>query len=231
MDFTPNPDHEAIREGVRRLCRDFPDTYWADKDEQHEFPWEYYKAMAEAGWVGICIPEEYGGGGQGITEATIVLEEVARSGAAMNGCSAIHLSILRPGTRRPHPAHAVHARPGRAHRRADRQGQVRRLGPGQRLTAGGLPGHRGLPLHRLHVLGAGRDGEAVPLVGDVRGRRTGRPLDGVRPGQSHGALRRPPCRQAPRLRPLLSRHRAARSARVAAIEVTPGGQWPTRPSP
>jgi len=94
VNFERNPDHEAIREGVRRICADFPDTYWADKDENHEFPWEFYRAMAEGGWVGICIPEEYGGGGQGITEATIVLEEVARSGAGMNGCSAIHLSIF-----------------------------------------------------------------------------------------------------------------------------------------
>ncbi len=94
MDFSPNPDHEAIRDGVRRVCADFPDTYWADKDENHEFPWDFYKAMADGGWIGICIPTEYGGGGQGITEATIVLEEVARSGAAMNGCSAIHLSIF-----------------------------------------------------------------------------------------------------------------------------------------
>jgi acyl-CoA dehydrogenase len=94
VDFSPNPDHDAIRDGVRRICADFPDTYWADKDENHEFPWDFYKAMAEGGWIGICIPAEYGGGGQGITEATIVLEEVARSGAAMNGCSAIHLSIF-----------------------------------------------------------------------------------------------------------------------------------------
>src|SRR3954449_10840014 len=63
-------------------------------DRDHEFPWEFYNAMAEGGWVGIAIPEEYGGGGQGITEASIVLEEVAASGAAMNGCSGIHLSIF-----------------------------------------------------------------------------------------------------------------------------------------
>ena len=50
--------------------------------------------MAEGGWIGVCIPTEYGGGGQGITEATVILEEVARSGAGMNGCSAIHLSIF-----------------------------------------------------------------------------------------------------------------------------------------
>lgn len=94
MDFTPNDDHEAIREGVRRVCAHFPDTYWRDCDENHEFPWSYYEAMAEGGWIGIATPAEYGGGGQGITEASIVLEEVAASGAAMNGCSAIHLSMF-----------------------------------------------------------------------------------------------------------------------------------------
>ncbi len=94
MDFTPNPDHEAIREGVQKVCSAFPDTYWSEKDENHEFPWDFYQAMADGGWIGICIPEEYGGGGQGIAEATVVLQTVARSGAAMNGCSAIHLSIF-----------------------------------------------------------------------------------------------------------------------------------------
>ena len=94
MDFSVAEDHEAIREGVRRVCAQFPDEYWREKDEQHEFPWDFYQAMADGGWVGIAIPEEFGGGGQGITEASIVLEEVAASGAAMNGCSAIHLSIF-----------------------------------------------------------------------------------------------------------------------------------------
>ena len=94
MDFTVDEDHEAIREGVRRVCSKFPDTYWRECDDAHEFPWAYYEAMAEGGWIGIAIPEEFGGGGQGITEASILLEEVAASGAAMNGCSAIHLSIF-----------------------------------------------------------------------------------------------------------------------------------------
>ena len=94
MDFAPDPDHEAIRDGVRRVCADFPDEYWRRCDADHEFPWDAYRALAAGGWVGIAIPEEYGGGGRGITEASIVLEEVAASGAAMNGCSAIHLSIF-----------------------------------------------------------------------------------------------------------------------------------------
>jgi acyl-CoA dehydrogenase len=94
MDFSVDPDHQAIREGVRRVCADFPDLYWREKDEAHQFPWEFYDAMAAGGWIGIAIPEEHGGGGQGITEASIVLEEVAASGAAMNGCSAMHLSVF-----------------------------------------------------------------------------------------------------------------------------------------
>ena len=94
MDFSADPDHEAIREGVRRVCADFPDEYWRHCDAAHEFPWECYRALADGGWVGIAIPEAFGGGGRGITEASIVLEELAASGAAMNGCSAVHLSIF-----------------------------------------------------------------------------------------------------------------------------------------
>jgi acyl-CoA dehydrogenase len=94
MDFTRSADHEAIREGIARICADFPDEYWAERDEAHEFPWAFYDKLAEGGWVGIAIPEEHGGGGMGITEASIMLEEIAASGAAMNGCSAIHLSIF-----------------------------------------------------------------------------------------------------------------------------------------
>jgi acyl-CoA dehydrogenase len=86
--------HEAIRDAVRRVCAKFDDTYWREHDRDHEFPWEFYAAMAAGGWIGIAIPEEFGGGGQGITEASILLEEVAASGAAMNGCSALHLSIF-----------------------------------------------------------------------------------------------------------------------------------------
>jgi acyl-CoA dehydrogenase len=94
MDFSTSPDHDALRDGIRRLCRRFPDEYWAERDAAHEFPWDFYAELAAAGWVGIAIPQEYGGGGQGITEASVMLEEIAASGAAMNGCSAVHLSIF-----------------------------------------------------------------------------------------------------------------------------------------
>ena len=94
MDFRENDDHSAIREEMRRICSDFNDDYWAEKDQAHEFPWDFYNRLAEGGWVGICIPEEFGGGGQGITSASVMVEEIAASGAAMNGCSALHLSIF-----------------------------------------------------------------------------------------------------------------------------------------
>src|SRR5436309_1222487 len=94
MDFTPDPDEELIRDAVRAVCARFDDVYWSERDAGHEFPWEFYAAMADGGWVGIAIPEAYGGGGRGINEASLVLEEVAASGAAMNGCSAVHLSIF-----------------------------------------------------------------------------------------------------------------------------------------
>lgn len=94
MDFTENEDHRAIRQAVRDVCKQFDDDYWMRLEAEHEFPWDFYREMAKGGWIGIAIPEEYGGGGQGIAEASIVLEEVAASGACMNGCSAIHLSIF-----------------------------------------------------------------------------------------------------------------------------------------
>jgi acyl-CoA dehydrogenase len=94
MDFRPDPDHEAIVEAVDRVCAQFDDTYWAERETRHEFPWDFYRQMAEGGWIGIAIPTEYGGGGQGITEAALVLNRVAASGAAMNGSSSIHLTMF-----------------------------------------------------------------------------------------------------------------------------------------
>ena len=94
VEFAESDDHQLIRDSVRKLCSDFPDEYWAKCDDQEEFPWEFYEAMAQAGWIGVAIPEEYGGSGQGIAEASIVLEEVAASGAAMNGATALHLSMF-----------------------------------------------------------------------------------------------------------------------------------------
>ena len=94
MSFELTEDQQMIRKSVAELAGKFDDQYWMEKDLAHEFPQEFYDAIAKGGWLGMTIPEEYGGHGLGITEATLLLEEVARSGAAMNGASAIHLTIF-----------------------------------------------------------------------------------------------------------------------------------------
>ncbi|MFE2313304.1 acyl-CoA dehydrogenase family protein [Streptomyces sp. NPDC059441] len=94
MDFELTEDQETIRKAVVGLLRDFDDRYWMEKDRDHRFPEEFYAAVANGGWLGLTIPEEYGGHGLGITEATLLLEEVARSGGGMNAASSIHMSIF-----------------------------------------------------------------------------------------------------------------------------------------
>ncbi|GAA0711027.1 acyl-CoA/acyl-ACP dehydrogenase [Dactylosporangium roseum] len=93
-----NPERRAhmeeIREGLAPLLKRFPDSYWRDHDERHVFPHEFVAAMTESGWANVTIPEEYGGGGQGIAVAAVVMEAVGASGAAMNGCTAIHGNIF-----------------------------------------------------------------------------------------------------------------------------------------
>jgi acyl-CoA dehydrogenase len=94
VDFTLSEDQQTIRKAVRELAARFDDQYWLEKDLAHEFPTEFYEAFADGGWLGITTPEEYGGSGFGITEASLLLEEVAASGAGMNGASSMHLSIF-----------------------------------------------------------------------------------------------------------------------------------------
>ncbi|MGW0035155.1 acyl-CoA dehydrogenase family protein [Gordonia sp. NPDC003376] len=94
MDFALTDDQITIRDAVAELAAKFDDQYWQEKDEKHEFPREFYDAFAAGGWLGITTPEEYGGHGYGITEASILLEQVAASGAGMNGASSMHLSIF-----------------------------------------------------------------------------------------------------------------------------------------
>ncbi|WP_067662160.1 acyl-CoA dehydrogenase family protein [Nocardia miyunensis] len=94
MDFQLTEDQVTIRDAVAELAAKFDDQYWQEKDANHEFPTEFYNAFAAGGWLGITTPEEYGGHGYGITEASILLEQVAASGAGMNGASSMHLSIF-----------------------------------------------------------------------------------------------------------------------------------------
>ncbi|GAB89677.1 acyl-CoA dehydrogenase family protein [Gordonia rhizosphera] len=94
MSFELTEDQQLIRKSVAELAGRFDDHYWMEKDLAHDFPTEFYQAIAGGGWLGMTIPEEYGGHGLGITEATLLLEEVSRSGGGMNAATAIHLSIF-----------------------------------------------------------------------------------------------------------------------------------------
>jgi acyl-CoA dehydrogenase len=94
VDFALTEDQEIIRQSVAELVRRFDDHYWREKDRAHEFPSEFYEVIAGGGWLGLTVPQEYGGHGLGITEATLLLEEVARCGGGMNAASAIHMSIF-----------------------------------------------------------------------------------------------------------------------------------------
>ena len=92
--FWPTEEQEAIREAVGRVCERFDDEYWRRTDETGAFPEEFAKAMGEGGWLGVAMPEEFGGAGLGLTEAAHVMQTVAQSGAGFSGASAIHLNIF-----------------------------------------------------------------------------------------------------------------------------------------
>jgi acyl-CoA dehydrogenase len=94
MTFALTAEQLEIREAVARLCARFGDDYWLTKDTEGGFPHEFHRAMAEGGWLGVAMPEEYGGSGLGITEAAIVMQAVAQSGAGFSGASAVHMNIF-----------------------------------------------------------------------------------------------------------------------------------------
>ncbi|MFN3858009.1 MAG: acyl-CoA dehydrogenase family protein [Caulobacter sp.] len=92
--FWLTEEQEAIRDGVAKVMAGFDAEYWRNADETGRFPEEFVAAMAEGGWLGVAMPEEFGGSGLGLTEAAIVMQTVAQSGAAFTGASAIHLNIF-----------------------------------------------------------------------------------------------------------------------------------------
>ena len=89
-------DLDAIREGVRAVCSQFGDDYWLARDDDGKFPREFHRAMAEGGWLGITMPEEYGGSGLGVTEAMTMMHEVAASGGGFAAASTIHINLFGP---------------------------------------------------------------------------------------------------------------------------------------
>jgi acyl-CoA dehydrogenase len=91
---TTGPEFDLLRDGVQALCARFDESYWEQRDAEHAFPHEFFKAFADAGYTGLVVPEEYGGSGGGIAEACAVLEEVAAAGGGLNACSAVHTSMI-----------------------------------------------------------------------------------------------------------------------------------------
>jgi len=89
-----SPEQQRIRDAIAKLCADFGDGYWLERDREGRFPEEFYAAVAQGGWLGIAMPEVYGGAGLGIAEAAVMMQAVAQSGAGFSGASALHMNIF-----------------------------------------------------------------------------------------------------------------------------------------
>jgi acyl-CoA dehydrogenase len=101
MDFGLSEEQQRIREAIAKLCTRFPDEYWLERDRATEkgekgggFPADFHQAMARDGWLGIAMPEEFGGAGLGIAEAAVMMQAIAESGAGFSGASAVHMNIF-----------------------------------------------------------------------------------------------------------------------------------------
>ncbi len=96
MDFEFSPERQAIREAILKICSQFDDDYWLKKDREGGFPVELHQALAKDGWLGIAMPQQYGGSGLGITEGAILSQAVTESGAGLSGGSAISINVFAP---------------------------------------------------------------------------------------------------------------------------------------
>jgi acyl-CoA dehydrogenase len=94
MDFALTAEQQEIVDAVARLSARFNDDYWLAKDREGGFPEDFHHAFAQAGWLGVCMPAEFGGAGLGITEAALMMQTIARSGAGFSGASALHMNIF-----------------------------------------------------------------------------------------------------------------------------------------
>ena len=94
MNSSLSPHLESIRDAIGKICSQFSDEYWLAKDREGGFPHDLHQVLAKDGWLGICIPEQYGGSGLGITEAAVMMQAVSESGAGMTGASAVHMNIF-----------------------------------------------------------------------------------------------------------------------------------------
>lgn len=96
MNFDLSEDQLAVKTAIENICRHFDDEYWLNCDRDARFPEEFVNEIVQGGWLGIAMPEQYGGAGLGISEASILTHAISRSGAGMSGASAIHINLFGP---------------------------------------------------------------------------------------------------------------------------------------
>jgi acyl-CoA dehydrogenase len=94
VDFDLTADQLAIRAAIEKVCAPFDDDFWLARDRDGGFPHEFHQAMARDGWLGICMPEEHGGAGLGITEAAVMMQAIAESGGGQSAASSVHMNIF-----------------------------------------------------------------------------------------------------------------------------------------
>jgi len=94
MNFQFSPEQLQIQDAIEKLCKPFDAEYWLKKDQSGDFPFDFHKALANAGWLGIAMPPEYGGAGLGITEAALMMRTISGTGAGLSGASAVHMNIF-----------------------------------------------------------------------------------------------------------------------------------------
>ena len=94
--FKVTAEQQAIVDGVAAVCKQFGDDYWSGCERDERFPREFHRAIADAGWLGVTMPEAYGGAGLGIKEASLVMHEVAQHGGGMAAASSIHMNMFGP---------------------------------------------------------------------------------------------------------------------------------------
>lgn len=94
MNFAPTPEQEQIRDAIARVCTPFDADYWLRKDQEGGFPHDFHRALADSGWLGIAMPEQFGGAGLGISEAALMMHTISETGAGLSGASAVHMNIF-----------------------------------------------------------------------------------------------------------------------------------------
>ena len=94
MNFALTAEQEQIRDAIERVCAPFDADYWLQKDREGGFPDDFHRALADSGWLGIAMPEEYGGAGLGISEAALMMHTISATGAGLSGASAVHMNIF-----------------------------------------------------------------------------------------------------------------------------------------